>query len=43
MEFRSGLSHALGATLTSENVEQARQLARFVTDAAIEHPAILDG
>lgn len=40
---RSGLSHALGATLTSENVEQARQLARFVTDAAIEHPAILDG
>jgi hypothetical protein len=38
---RSGLSHDVGATLTSENVEQARQLARFVTDAAIEHPTIL--
>jgi hypothetical protein len=39
--IRSGLSHAGGATLTGENVEQARQLARFVIDAAVQSPDIL--
>jgi hypothetical protein len=41
--IRSGLSHAGGATLTGENVEKARQLARFVIDAAVRFPAILNG
>lgn len=41
--IRSGLSHAGAASLSSENVEQARQLTRFLIDVAVQFPGILSG
>jgi hypothetical protein len=40
---RSGLSHSGGTTFAPENVSNACALARFVIDAAIQYPDILDG
>jgi hypothetical protein len=40
---RSGLSHSGGTTLAPENVSDACALERFVVDAAIQYPDILDG
>jgi hypothetical protein len=41
-KIRSGLSHATNTSAwTSEIVEEARQLASFVLNSAIDHPAIL--
>jgi hypothetical protein len=39
---RSGLSHAGGTSLNSAMLDQARELATLVIDAAIRYPAVLD-
>jgi hypothetical protein len=41
-QVRSGLSHASGKAMTSQDVEDARRLARLVLESAISNPAILD-
>lgn len=40
--LRSGLSHSGTQTLDPQNVSDARTLARFVIDAAIKCPSVLD-